>query len=175
MTIPGWYALILLGLGVYRLCRLVGWDDITASLRNRFTLSDEEHSQWTYVMNSLVKLGYDPWDYRYTYRDSGEFIANVGSAQGTHSGNIEVPPLVAMHLFWDNTPRTHERPSQSIVPFTKAEWYVSKLIRCPWCLGFWLSILAWAAWQAWPRGTLTVMSLLALAALPGLITKNLDT
>lgn len=37
MTTPDWWEFVLLGLAVYRLSRLVGWDTVTAPLRIRLT------------------------------------------------------------------------------------------------------------------------------------------
>lgn len=186
MTIPSWYALLLLGLGVYRICRLVGWDDITAPLRARWTIPDEPYSQWTYALNALQKIGADPW--RYAGWHSNAFALDVGAGFGIRTGNIELPPLVTQRIgmFAEQYPGQRDvvvHPptgglppgvSSQLVPFTKGQWYVAKLIRCPWCLGWWLAVAAWIAYQAAPRGTLIVLSLFALSAVPGLVAKNLD-
>jgi hypothetical protein len=47
-------------------------------------------------------------------------------------------------------------------------------ITCPWCAGFWISILWWGAWQVWPHGTTVSAVPLAVSALLALIAKNLD-
>lgn len=163
LTVPGWYALLLIGLGVYRICRLVGWDDITAPLRSRLVLADAQHSQWTYAMNALQDIGQDPFDYQYNGRDAEAFVAHIEASTGSDT----IPPLVydRLHAGLRNT---------TIVPFTRTRWYVSKLIRCAWCLGWWLGVLVWIAYQAAPRGTLIAMSLFAVSAIPGLVAKNLD-
>jgi len=51
---------------------------------------------------------------------------------------------------------------------------LSKLINCPWCLGWWISLAWWAAWIAWPAGTLVAATPFAIAAIVGLVSKNLD-
>lgn len=56
----------------------------------------------------------------------------------------------------------------------KLRVYVSTLLRCPWCQGFWLSLLLWGAWLVWPHAVVVVMVPLALSAAFGLIAKNLD-
>lgn len=57
---------------------------------------------------------------------------------------------------------------------SKARVYVSTLIRCPWCIGFWLSIALYATWLVLPLAVEVVMVPLALSATFGLIAKNLD-
>lgn len=52
--------------------------------------------------------------------------------------------------------------------------YVSTLIRCPWCQGFYVSVTVWAAWVGAARWTLAVCAPLAVSATVGLIAKNLD-
>lgn len=59
-------------------------------------------------------------------------------------------------------------------PVTHARWDLAKLLRCPWCLGFWLSIVVVACWLSWPRGTLFAATPLAVSAIVGLVAKNLD-
>lgn len=172
MRTPDWYALLLIGLGVFRICRLAGWDDLTTPLRAKVIgLSDEAHSQWTYVLNALQGADRDPWLYDRTYEDSMDFIVDTSVAVGRRD-NLTMPPLVSERLVTD--PLAGDAPAALIVPFTQRRWYVSKLMRCPWCLGFWITLAAWLSYQAWPDGTLVVMSLLAASAIPGLVTKNLD-
>lgn len=52
--------------------------------------------------------------------------------------------------------------------------YVSTLLRCPWCVGFYVSSAWWAAWLAWPHATLIIAVPWALSAVTGLVAKNLD-
>jgi hypothetical protein len=52
--------------------------------------------------------------------------------------------------------------------------YANALIRCPWCVGFWLSLIAYGSWLATSTGTLVAASPLAISALVGLVAKNLD-
>lgn len=51
---------------------------------------------------------------------------------------------------------------------------LDKFLHCPWCMGFWVTLLWWGAWQAWPHATLVVGTPFALNAVVGLVTKNLD-
>lgn len=162
MTLPDWYALLLMGLGVYRICRLVGWDDITIPPRHWLTgLGDDEHSQWAHVIDTAKQHDLDPW-----HMTVGDWF--------DHMGDSPMPPLVADHGISyegaiDEPDKAHFQP-----PVGHARYYISKMIRCPWCLGWWLGVLVWIAYQAAPRGTLIVMSLFAVSAIPGLVTKNLD-
>lgn len=52
--------------------------------------------------------------------------------------------------------------------------YLSALIRCPWCLGFYVSVAAYGLWWAWPTVTLALATPLAISTLLGLTRKNLD-
>lgn len=49
--------------------------------------------------------------------------------------------------------------------------YVSTLLRCPWCLGFYSSVGWWLAWSAEPRWTLWIAVPWALSGLLGLAAK----
>lgn len=52
--------------------------------------------------------------------------------------------------------------------------YLSALIRCPWCSGFYVSIAAYAAWLIFPTETFWVSLPLAISAALGIIRKTLD-
>ena len=54
----------------------------------------------------------------------------------------------------------------------RASW--GDLLRCPWCLGFHLSILAWVFWLFFPSLALVIATPFALSAVVGLIRTNLD-
>jgi len=56
----------------------------------------------------------------------------------------------------------------------KLRVYVSTLIRCPWCIGFWLSIGIYGLWLLTPEAVLVACVPLTLSAAFGLIAKNLD-
>lgn len=48
---------------------------------------------------------------------------------------------------------------------------LDKLITCPWCLGFWLSVVTWLAWLAAPDWTVGLSFPWALSAAVALIAK----
>lgn len=53
--------------------------------------------------------------------------------------------------------------------------HLATFIGCPWCLGFWLSLGAWAAYHWWDGpNTVLIATPLALSALVGLVVQNLD-
>lgn len=52
--------------------------------------------------------------------------------------------------------------------------YVATLLRCPWCMGFYVSVGTWLAWFFFPRFTLVASVPFALSAAVALLTKNLD-
>ena len=54
----------------------------------------------------------------------------------------------------------------------RSEWAL--FITCPWCLGFWLSLLAWAAYLISPKWAVGLAVPLAISAVVALVAKNLD-
>lgn len=106
---PEPWVFALLVLGAMRITRLVGWDTLTAGLRERAT-------GWT---------------------DDGHRL------DVTHPSRAR---------------------GQAIRAF----------VSCPWCLGFWISVLVWLAWLEWPRATLVAMTPFAINAVVGVIVKKLD-
>jgi hypothetical protein len=52
--------------------------------------------------------------------------------------------------------------------------YISTLIRCPWCAGFYVSAGWWLLWQAWPHWTMAMSAPWAISAVVALLAKNLD-
>lgn len=55
-------------------------------------------------------------------------------------------------------------------------WLVGKLGKpfeewatCPWCAGFWLSLLWWIAFELWPHGTPIAAVPFAISALVGVV------
>lgn len=57
---------------------------------------------------------------------------------------------------------------------SKREEHGLVFVQCPWCAGFWMSVVAWGLWQAWPHATIVVCVPLTISTLVGLIPRNLD-
>jgi hypothetical protein len=57
---------------------------------------------------------------------------------------------------------------------SERRYYWSKLVRCPWCIGFWISVGVWLVWTVEPRVTLWLLVPFVLSAAGGLIAKQLD-
>jgi hypothetical protein len=62
------------------------------------------------------------------------------------------------------------------LPIGKRRFYVAKLLHCPWCVGFWISVLVAVDAHiltscSWHK---TVLVAFALSAIVGLVAKNLD-
>lgn len=112
--VPGPWEFVLLALGAFRLSRLIGWDTITAGLRERITGFTDD---------------------------------NAASIEDLPSGG-----------------------SRS----RRARVYLSTMIRCPWCQGFYVSALVYVAWVGLPRLTLASCAVLSISSAVGLIAKNLD-
>lgn len=49
--------------------------------------------------------------------------------------------------------------------------YLSTMLRCPWCMGFYVSVAAWALWLAWPHAAVVAAVPLAISAVVGLVGK----
>jgi uncharacterized protein DUF1360 len=47
-------------------------------------------------------------------------------------------------------------------------------MECPWCLGFWISVVVWAAWLAVDDWAVGLAVPWALSAVVGLVRENLD-
>jgi hypothetical protein len=69
---------------------------------------------------------------------------------------------------WDDT----QTPAH--MPIGRARFYLSRMIRCPWCLGWWVSLAAWLSWEAWPHAVMVGAAPFAISAVVGLTAKNLD-
>lgn len=52
--------------------------------------------------------------------------------------------------------------------------YLAKLVRCPWCLGWWISLGVWLVYETWPYTTARLAVPFALSAAVGMIGRNLD-
>lgn len=62
---------------------------------------------------------------------------------------------------------------ESVPPISRRRFYLSKMIRCPWCLGWWVSLTITVVWWIVEDGMLVSVPLIALAvsAAVGLIAK----
>lgn len=85
--------------------------------------------------------------------------------------------------YWMWAKMTDDLESRGIDPWahkpdpdlpSRRRFYVAKLIHCPWCAGFWWSIVAYSAWLVSGRVTLYIATPLALSSVIGLIAKNGD-
>lgn len=133
MRHPDFLALVILGLGLFRLTRLVGWDEITVDPRRWLTgIADADYNQVAQWVESMKASGHDPWD-----------------------------------------PNLHKDARVERI-ISERRYYFAKLVRCPWCIGFWLSVAVWLAWWGEPRVTLFLATPLALSAIVGLVAKNWD-
>lgn len=66
---------------------------------------------------------------------------------------------------------TNEEPD---VVVTYRRPLLHHFLSCPFCQGFWVSVVVYAAWRFEPTGTLYAAAPLALSAAVGLVAKNLD-
>ena len=71
-------------------------------------------------------------------------------------------------------PYDPDNPEQTCIRSVKRA-RLEEFLTCPFCLGFWLSLVAYVAWRLTPRETLVISSVLALSAAVGLLTTSLDS
>lgn len=67
-----------------------------------------------------------------------------------------------------------EAPGLTDAPRKTWRIYVSGLVRCPWCLGFWISLAVYGAWLLWPHATFYALTPFAISAALGIVRKTLD-
>lgn len=163
---PDVWTFVLLAAGVFRLVRLVGWDDVTTMLRARLTVPDAAYPMLAAWVAAWQSWGEDPW------RASAPWV------QDHHARPGETPTA---YLFPTTDLDCAETLGFLILdPFRgdrlpgRARFYAAKLVRCPWCVGMWIAAAWWAAWRAWPHATMAASTILALSAVAGLIAKHLD-
>lgn len=110
--VPDWLDAVVLALGVYRLTRLLGWDEFppVAKLRDRLL------------------------DKRITRNVTGSTLPE----------------------------------------FTFGRPVLAAGVQCPYCLGFWVGLAAYALWLVVPTATLYVLVPFALNAVVGIVARNLD-
>jgi hypothetical protein len=59
---PDWWQFVVLVLGLFRVVRLVGWDDISATPRALVTgLTDKEYDFWAKLVWNQQQKDRDPW------------------------------------------------------------------------------------------------------------------
>lgn len=51
----------------------------------------------------------------------------------------------------------------------KGKDYWETLLECPWCAGFWVSLIWWGCWEAWPHATLIVAVPFVISAVVGFL------
>lgn len=123
-----WLHALVIGLAIFRLTRLVAWDEITQPVRARISgIHDANYATVAKFIEDVQARGGDPWGHR------------------------------------DSTP-----------PMSKRRWYWAKLLHCPWCVGWWLSLAVCALAYEWPHAVLVCSWPFAASALVGLVAKNLD-
>lgn len=158
---PTLLELVLLAGLAYRLTRLAGWDDITATLRGWLTIPDAFYPHVAgYVAAWRAEAG-DPWAPEHRW------------ATGHQAREGEEPSA----LLYPVDPITGELLGFLILDYpmpSPRRFYAAQLTRCPWCAGYWLSVLTTLAWWAAPSATLLAGTIGTLSTVVGLTRKHLD-
>jgi hypothetical protein len=114
-----WMDFVLVALFAFRLTRLVTRDDIAHPLRTALSgLTDQQHADWRRLIEDAQAEGLHPW------RDG----------------------IPARLVFAD---RSDLHASEPVTPTVRYwRWEVGVWVRCPWCVGTWLSLACGVGW-AW--------------------------
>lgn len=68
--------------------------------------------------------------------------------------------------------RDWEKDGDPVPDGYRVKWGL--FLTCPWCAGFWVTVLWWAAWQVTERWTLIIAVPFAASAVVGFLRVNLD-
>jgi hypothetical protein len=147
-----WVALVLV-FAAYRGTRLLGWDDWPPIYKLRAWAIGEH---WI-PLASLVE------DRRFT--DTSVPEGEVGHV--VMQGHVEIAPDVSLPGKQPSSEAVGVRPAYS-------RPLLAHLVHCPFCLGWWVSLVAYVAWLALPTATLYLAAPFALSGAVGIIAKNLD-
>jgi len=66
-----------------------------------------------------------------------------------------------------------DRPRDALLERLSDTW--DYFITCPWCAGFWITLVWWAAWLAFPYEAVVVAVPLALSAVVGYLGVGIDS
>lgn len=149
LPVPGWWAVILLSLAAFRVYRLIARDTITEPARAAVTYPDDE----------AITLGETPSEAQ-AVRD--ECIDRIAAGLDIPRELLDIPERRRLRVIGDD-----EQPKGWRI-------YLSTLIRCPWCLGFYVSVAWWACWTQWPTPTLFAAAPLTVSAVVAMLAK-MDT
>lgn len=156
MHAPAVWPFVLLALATFRVWRILARDSITEKAREAVTGFTDEQAP---ALNEKV---YEP----------------PPGPRSLPEPLVEIPAGVHVQVGGEtiSESRLIATNDWTIWAYGKPRWrvYLSALIRCPWCSGWWLSLAAAGCYWAEPRWTLVAATPLALSAVLGLTKKNLD-
>jgi hypothetical protein len=144
--VPDWLAFVVLILAAYRLTRLAGWDDFPLAVKLRAAVIGQRWVQETWAHNLEVA----PW----LAGEGEETIPDDEAATVALPG--KQPPTEA-----EGVRPAYDRPT------------LAHLIHCPFCVGFWISLVVVVGWLLWHDLAYGLLPF-AVSGAVGLIAKNLD-
>lgn len=160
---PSPWVSVVLALAAYRLTRLAGWDDFPLAAKIRAWVIGE---RWVPIL-PWDDLSHDP------VRDI------IGAAEHERQSQFPRPAMQEIGRSDDDPleppPLPGKQPPSEVDVVRPAydRPTLAHLIHCPFCVGWWISLITWLAWLAW-HPVLYGLIPLAISGVVGLISKNLD-
>lgn len=149
--IPHVWVAVVLVLASFRLFRLVGYDELPLLVRFRKWATKEYE-----VRPALDDLHMRTWTI-------------VHDLATRHGDRLYEPSRRAL----EDLDYEYERRQQaSYVRHGRPA--IEKLLSCPWCAGWWISLAMYVGWAFEPKWTVYFAAPWALSAAVGLVTKHLD-
>lgn len=156
VAIPDPWHAIVLAFGCYRITRFLGWDDWPPILRVR---------QWAIGERWVTT---QPVQVEFVEREFSELtearLERTGITQDdlpAEAPDLGLPGKQPPSEVSDVRP-AYDRPT------------LAHLVHCPFCLGWWVSLAAYASWNLTPAWTLWLIAPFALSGAVGLLARNLD-
>lgn len=154
--IPSPWIGVVLVFAVYRLTRLIGWDDFPLAYKVRAWVIGE---RWIPIepighIETIERVGND-------LRAEGTLTPEGARRLAGFSGEPPSLPGKQPPSEVENVRPAYDRPT------------LAHLVHCPFCLGWWVSLATYLAWLAWDP-VLYGLAPLALSGAVGLLAKNLD-
>lgn len=86
----------------------------------------------------------------------------------------EFPPIALLRDRLLDKRITRNVTGATLPEFTFGRPVLAAGVQCPYCLGFWVGLLAWLLWLVAPTAALYLLAPFALNAVVGIVARNLD-
>lgn len=157
---PDWLEFVVVILAAYRLTRLAGWDDFPLAVKLRAWVIGQ---RW--IVAPLVGERFVSYD---------EAEAALADYETTSTSQFPRPQMVERESGEEVSLPGKQPPSEleGIRPAYDRPT-LAHLVHCPFCIGFWISLIVSVAWLIWHPVAYGLLPF-AVSGAVGLIAKNLD-